>query len=101
MITVEELIKIEEKLLKFEEKEKFQLIFNDYIKLQRHLEKIGWVTDKYFSLIKEYKVFLDKRDLNLETYSRLMNNFMEQHLETKIDFDISKIKKFMEKNNIK
>ena len=101
MITVEELIKIEEKLLKFEEKEKFQLRFNDYIKLQRHLEKIWWVTDKYFSLINEYKDFLDKRDLNIETYSRLMNNFMEQHLETKIDFDISKIKKFMEKNNIK
>ena len=101
MITVEELIKIEEKLLKFEEKEKFQLRFNVYIKLQRQLEKIGWVTDKYFSLIKEYKDFLSKRDLNIETYSRLMNNFMEQHLETKIDFDISKIKKFMEKNNIK
>ena len=37
MIAVEELIKIEEKLLKFEEKEKFHLRFNDYIKLQRHL----------------------------------------------------------------
>ena len=97
MITVEELIKIEEKLLKFEEKEKFQLRFNVYIILQRPLEKIGWVTDKYFSLVNEYKDFLDKQDLNIETYSRLLNNFIEQHLETKIDFDISKIKKFIEK----
>ena len=70
MITVEKLIKIEEKLLKFEEKEKFQLRFNVYIKLQRHLEKIGWETDKQFSLINEYKDFLDKQDLNIETYSR-------------------------------
>ena len=57
--------------------------------------------DKYFSLVNEYKDFLDKQDLNTETYSRLLNNFIEQHLQTKIDFDLSQIKKFIEKNNIK
>ena len=101
MITLKELIDIEEKLLQFEEKEKFHLSFDVYIKLQRHLEKIGWITDKYFSLVNEYKDSLKERDLCLETYFRLIDNFMEQHLDTKIDFDISKIKKFMNKNNIK
>lgn len=100
-MTVKELIEIEEKLLKFEDKEKFHLEFNDYLKLNKYLTEIGDITNLYFSLVKEYSDSLNNRELNLDASSRLLNNFNEKIYESKIDYNVDEIKKYMYDNNIK
>ena len=101
MTNLNELVKIEELLLKYEEKEKFIIDFNEYIKLEKFLDEIGYITDKYFSLLKEYSEKLDKQDLNLDSQMRIMNNFIEKSLNSEIDYNIDNVKEFMLKNNIK
>lgn len=101
MTNLNELVKIEEFLLKYEEKEKFIIDFNEYIKLEKFLDEIGYITDKYFSLLKEYSEKLDKQDLNLDAQMRIMNNFIEKSLNSEIDYNIDNVKEFMLKNNIK
>lgn len=101
MTNLNELVKIEELLLKYEEKEKFIIDFNEYIKLEKFLDEIGYITDKYFSLLKEYNEKLDKQDLNLDAQIRIMNNFIEKSLNSEIDYNIDNVKEFMLKNNIK
>ena len=101
MTNLNELVKIEELLLKYEEKEKFIIDFNEYIKLEKILDEIGYITDKYFSLLKEYNEKLDKQDLNLDAQMRIMNNFIEKSLNSEIDYNIDNVKEFILKNNIK
>lgn len=101
MTNLNELVKIEELLLKYEEKEKFIIDFNEYIKLEKFLDEIGYITDKYFSLLKEYSEKLDKQDLNLDAQMRIMNNFIEKSLNSEIDYNIDNVKEFMLNNNIK
>ena len=101
MTNLNELVKIEELLLKYEEKEKFIIDFNEYIKLEKFLDEIGYITDKYFSLLKEYNEKLDKQDLNLDAQMRIINNFIEKSLNSEIDYNIDNVKEFMLKNNIK
>lgn len=101
MTNLNELVKIEESLLKYEEKEKFIIDFNEYIKLEKFLDEIGYITDKYFSLLKEYSEKLDKQDLNLDAQMRIMNNFIEKSLNSEIDYNIDNVKEFMLNNNIK
>ena len=101
MTNLNELVKIEELFLKYEEKEKFIIDFNEYIKLEKFLDEIGYITDKYFSLLKEYNEKLDKQDLNLDAQMRIINNFIEKSLNSEIDYSIDNVKEFMLKNNIK
>ena len=101
MATLIELISIEEKLLQFEKTDKFLIKFNVYIKLEKYLDEIGYITDKYFSLLKQYNEQLTKQDLNFDAKSRILYNFNEEKLETEIDYDVDNVKQFMKLNNIK
>lgn len=101
MISLNELINVEEKLLKFEETDKFLINFNVYIKLEKYLEEIGYITNCYFSLLKEYEEKLIKQELNYEAMSRILEGFIEQTLNTDIEYNIEEVKEFMLKNNIK
>jgi len=101
MTTLKELISIEEKLLQFEKTDKFLIKFNVYIKLEKYLDEIGYITDKYFSLLKQYNEQLTKQDLNFDAKSRILYNFNEEKLETEIDYDVDNVKQFMKLNNIK
>lgn len=101
MTNLNELMDIEEKLLKFEKTDKFLMDFNEYIKLEKFLDEIGYITDKYFSLLKEYDEKLTKQELNIDAESRIMNNFIEKSLNSEIDYNINDVKEFMLKNNIK
>ena len=98
MTTLKELISIEEKLLQFEKTDKFLIKFNVYIKLEKYLDEIGYITDKYFSLLKQYNEQLTKQDLNFDAKSRILYNFNEEKLETEIDYDVDNVKQL---NNIK
>ena len=100
MTDLNELIEIEEKLLKFEETDKFLIKFDVYIKLEKYLDEIGYITNKYFSLIKDYRDILTKQDLNFDAKSRIINNFKEQQFNSKIEYNIDEVKKFMKENNI-
>ena len=101
MTNLNELVSIEEKLLKFEESDKFLMDFSEYIKLEKFLDEIGYITDKYFSLLKEYNDKLTKQELNIDAESRIMNNFIEKSLNSEIEYNINDVKEFMLKNNIK
>lgn len=101
MTTLKELISIEEKLLQFEKTDKFLIKFNVYIKLEKYLDEIGYITDKYFSLLKQYNEQLTKQNLNFDAKSRILYNFNEEKLETEIDYDVDNVKQFMKLNNIK
>lgn len=101
MATLKELISIEEKLLQFEKTDKFLIKFNVYIKLEKYLDEIGYITDKYFSLLNQYNEQLTKQDLNFDAKSRILYNFNEEKLETEIDYDVDNVKQFMKLNNIK
>lgn len=101
MTTLKELITIEEKLLKFEKNDKFLINFNVYIKLEKYLDEIGYITDKYFSLLKQYNEQLTKQELNFDEKSRMLYNFNEEKLETKIDYNVDDVKQFMKLNKIK
>lgn len=100
MTDLNELIEIEEKLLKFEETDKFLIKFDVYIKLEKYLDEIGYITNKYFSLIKNYRDILTKQDLNFDAKSRIIENFKEQQFNSKIEYNIDEVKKFMKENNI-
>ncbi len=100
MTDLNELIEIEEKLLKFEETDKFLIKFDVYIKLEKYLDEIGYITNKYFSLIKDYRDILTKQDLNFDAKSRIIENFKEQQFNSKIEYNIDEVKKFMKENNI-
>ena len=101
MTNLSELMSIEEKLLKFEESDKFLMDFNEYIKLEKFLDEIGYITDKYFSLLKEYDEKLTKQDLSLDVMSRMIENFIEKSLNSNIEYNTDDVKTFMLKNNIK
>lgn len=101
MTTLKELITIEEILLKFEKNDKFLINFNVYIKLEKYLDEIGYITDKYFSLLKQYNEQLTKQELNFDEKSRMLYNFNEEKLETKIDYNVDDVKQFIKENNIK
>lgn len=100
MTDLNELIEIEEKLLKFEETDKFLIKFDVYIKLEKYLDEIGYITNKYFSLIKDYRDILTKQDLNFDAKSRIIENFKEQQFNSKIEYNIDEVKKFIKENNI-
>lgn len=100
MTDLNELIEIEEKLLKFEETDKFLIKFDVYIKLEKYLDEIGYITNKYFSLIKNYRDILTKQNLNFDAKSRIIENFKEQQFNSKIEYNIDEVKKFMKENNI-
>lgn len=100
MTDLNELIEIEEKLLKFEETDKFLIKFDVYVKLEKYLDEIGYITNKYFSLIKDYRDILTKQDLNFDAKSRIIENFKEQQFNSKIEYNIDEVKKFMKENNI-
>lgn len=101
MTTLKELITIEEKLLKFEKNDKFLINFNVYIKLEKYLDEIGYITDKYFSLLKQYNEQLTKQELNFDEKSRMLYDFNEEKLETEIDYNVDDVKQFIKENNIK
>lgn len=100
MITLKELMIIEEKLLKFESENKFSINFNVYVKLEKYLDEIGYITDKYFSLLNKYNDKINKQEVNFETKSKLLYNFNEDKLKTEIEYNVDNVNKFIKENNI-
>lgn len=87
-MTVQELIKIEEQLLYFETINKFDLNFNDYLLLMKTLKEIGEITSQYFILVKEYDIYLQKQNVNIDKRREMLVQYNEKILNTDINIQI-------------
>lgn len=89
-VTVNELMKLEKSLLMLYTNHKFDLSFNDYLKIMRMLKEIGKVTDSFFLLQQEYYKANGDKDKLQEYHDRLIND--------KIEYNVEEIEGFLEKN---
>lgn len=100
-MTVKELIKVEETLLKFEMNHKFDVEFNTYLMLEKYIEIIGKITDKYFLLIDDYnKEKLSSDDMTFETKKEKLEMFNEKILNSNVNIIIDEIYDFMKSLDI-
>ena len=92
MTTINELIKIEEKLLKLESKHKYEYTLDELIKSKKYLKEIGEITDLYFSVQYEYSQTLNPLDENLNDKLTSYQVFLSNG---SIDIDVSKYTEFI------
>jgi hypothetical protein len=92
MTTINELIKIEEKLLKLESKHKYEYTLDELIKSKKYLKEIGEITDLYFSVQYEYSQTLNPLDENL---NEKLVNYQVFLSNGSIDIDVSKYTEFI------
>jgi hypothetical protein len=92
MTTINELIKIEEKLLKLESKHKYEYTLNELIKSKKYLKEIGEITDLYFSVQYEYSQTINPLDEELNDKLIKYQSFLSSGT---IDVDISKYTEFI------
>lgn len=101
-MTIKELIKIEESLLRFEMNNKFDIDFNTYLMLEKYIEIIGKITDKYFFLVNEYnKEKLSDDKMSFETKKEKLEMFNEKILNSNVNIMMDEIYDFIKRNNIK
>lgn len=92
MTTINELIKIEEKLLKLESKHKYEYTLDELIKSKKYLKEIGEITDLYFSVQYEYSQTLNPLDENLNDKLTSYQVFLSNG---SIDIDVNKYTEFI------
>ena len=97
---LEELIKLEEKLMNYEISNKFLINFNDYMNLIRILRNIGEVTTNYFILMKEYDNKLKNDEISNEERKKKLIDFNNNLLSTEIELDYNSINNFITKYDI-
>lgn len=84
-----DVIKIEEKLLIFEEKYKHNIEFQDYINLSNCLNNIGNITSVYFSLIESYNDFINKTEIDMDKIKQMLSEYNNKLLNSSIQCEIS------------
>ncbi|MBR6517581.1 MAG: hypothetical protein IKT40_12190 [Bacilli bacterium] len=94
---LQELINIEEKLLNFENENKFNMEFNDYVILNEELNNIGNITSNYFSLMEDYHKNILKKGLVIDTMKELLKEFNEKLLNSNVEYDTFKTMELMNK----
>lgn len=87
-MTINELIQIEEKLLYVETNQKFNMDFDEYLLLIKTLKEIGEITHQYFTLMKEYDIYLKTQDINLDERRKLLTEFNNKTLNTNVQISI-------------
>lgn len=99
MITLKNIIDIEEKLLLLKTKNKFDLSFNDFLKLEDYINLIGNITNKYFYLTSEfYNEKLKNSNLDNSTKKNELTKYNDMLLNSEIDINIEEILTFIEDN---
>ena len=84
-MTLQELINLEEKLLQYECDNKFNMNFDDYIKLNNVLKEVGNITTQYFMLIEQYDKELLKNGLTKETYKKQLTDYNQNMLNQNVE----------------
>lgn len=99
MITLKNIIDIEEKLLLLKTKNKFDISFNDFLKLEDYINLIGNITNKYFYLTSEfYNEKLKNSNLDNSTKKNELTKYNNMLLNSEIDINIEEILTFIEDN---
>lgn len=99
MITLKNIIDIEEKLLLLKTKNKFDISFNDFLKLEDYIKLIGNITNKYFYLTSEfYNEKLKNSNLDNSTKKNELTKYNNMLLNSEIDINIEEILTFIEDN---
>lgn len=99
MITLKNIIDIEEKLLLLKTKNKFDISFNDFLKLEDYINLIGNITNKYFYLTSEfYNEKLKNSNLDNSTKKNELTKYNDMLLNSEIDINIEEILTFIEDN---
>lgn len=100
MTTINELIKIEEILLKVESLYKFELTLNELIKITKYLKDIGFITDLYFSTQYQYSQTICNYDIECNEKLVEYKKFLS---ECELDIDVSEYIDFINgiKNKVK
>lgn len=95
-MTVRNLMEVEKQLLMIENSDKkFDLNFNDLLKLKKYEKQVGEITDLFFKSQVEYanKIIKD------ENYEKLLTEYHDKLENSEIDFDLSEINDFINKLN--
>lgn len=99
MITLKNIIDIEEKLLLLKTKNKFDISFNDFLKLEDYINLIGNITNKYFYLTSEfYNEKLKNSNFDNSTKKNELTKYNNMLLNSEIDINIEEILTFIEDN---
>ena len=99
MITLKNIIDIEEKLLLLKTKNKFDISFNDFLKLEDYINLLGNITNKYFYLTSEfYNEKLKNSNLDNSTKKNELTKYNDMLLNSEIDINIEEILTFIEDN---
>ena len=95
-MTVRNLMEVEKQFLMIENSDKkFDLNFNDLLKLKKYEKQVGEITDLFFKSQVEYanKIIKD------ENYEKLLTEYHDKLENSEIDFDLSEISDFINKIN--
>lgn len=87
-MTLRELINIEEKLLQFENDNKFKVNFNDYIALINCLKNIDEITSNYFLLMEDYDIELQKLGMTLDEYKNTLKEYNDKLLNSNVECEV-------------
>lgn len=87
-MTLKEIILIEEKLLKINDKHKYQLTFNEVVRLKRYMVKVGDITNIYFELINDYHKDKTNEDVTSSEKVNDLYKYNDSLQESDVDNDL-------------
>ena len=90
-MTLNEIIKIEEKLLILNEKYKQELSFNEVVRLKFYMKNIAEITNVYFELIESYQKNTIVENSNKNTTSSIVNDMYDYNdklQQSEVDVDL-------------
>jgi len=99
-MTIQRLMSIEKALLEIDSRYKFDLPFNDAIKLNKLLGDVGSITNYFFEIQSEYAEKYGDYDKLKEYHEKLMEEEIEYNRDEAILF-ISKVYNLVEDNEFK
>ena len=95
-MTVRNLMEVEKQLLMIENSDKkFDLNFNDLLKLKKYEKQVGEITDLFFKSQVEYA----NKIIKYENYEKLLADYHDKLGDSEFDFDLSEINDFINKLN--
>lgn len=74
---------------------KFDLNFNNLLKLKKYEKQVGEITDLFFKSQVEYA----NKIIKYENYEKLLTEYHDKLENSEIDFDLSEINDFINKIN--
>lgn len=90
MVKIQQIMKLENVLLEAYDRVKFDLEFDDFLKLKSYIMEIGDITDFVF---KSQELYMKERKDDIEGLKKYHNKV----IESSIDYDISVMEEYIKK----